>query len=106
MAGHGVSWVPDAHVLFRSLDFFVTAEGELARALAPVQLLRSTGLDATVEALEKLQLHTPEACVPESDQLLGFGYGRLERQLDTFLGPRPSQEDMRCLTFSFANVMT
>ena len=39
---------------FGSLDFFVIAEGELARAPAPVQLLHSTGLDATVEALEEL----------------------------------------------------
>ena len=57
MASHGVSWVSDTHVCFGSLDFFVTVEGELARALAPVQLLLSTGLDATIEALEELQLH-------------------------------------------------
>ena len=72
---------------FRSLDFFITVEGELARAPAPVQLLLSTGLDATVEALEELQLHAPEARAPGSDQLLGFDYGRQERQLDAFLGP-------------------
>ena len=51
MASHGVSWVPDAHVCFGSLDLFVTTEGELAWAPVLVQLLRSTGLDATVEAL-------------------------------------------------------
>ena len=106
MASHGVSWVPGVHVRFGSLDFFVTAEGELAWAPAPVQLLCSTGLDATVEALEKLQLHTSEARVPGSDQLLGFDYRRLERQLDAFLGPRLSWEDVRCLTFSFVNIMT
>ena len=42
---------------------------------------------------------------PRSDHLLGFDYGRLERQLGTFLGPRPSQEDLCHLTFSFANIM-
>ena len=59
MASHGVSWVLGARMRFGSLDFFVTVEGELARALALVQLLCSTGLDATVEAPEKLQLRTP-----------------------------------------------
>ena len=54
MARHDVSWVPGVHVLFGSLDFFVTMEGELARAPAPVQLLCSTGLDAIAEALEEL----------------------------------------------------
>ena len=54
MASHGVSWVPGAHVRFGSLDFIITGEEELARAPAPVQLLRSTSLDAIVEALEKL----------------------------------------------------
>ena len=72
---------------FGSLDFFVTTEGELARAPAPVQLLRSTNLDATVVALEDLQLHALEAHAPGSDQLIGFDYGRLEHQLDAFLGP-------------------
>ena len=57
------------------------------------------------EVLEELQMHAPEARTPWSDQLLGFDYGRLERQLDAFLGSRPSREDVRCLTFSFANVM-
>ena len=84
MASHGVSWVPVAHMRFRSLDFIVATEGELAWAPAPVQLPRSTGLDAIVEALKKLQLRAPEAHVPGSDQLLGFDYGRLERQLDAF----------------------
>ena len=46
-----------------------------------------------------------EAHVPRSDRLLGFDYGRLEHQLDAFLGPLPSQEELRRLTFSFANAM-
>ena len=53
-----------------------------------------------------MQLHAPEAHAPRSDQLLGFDYGRLERQLGALLGPRLSREDLRRLTFSFANVMT
>ena len=72
---------------FRSLDFFVTAKGELARAPAPIHLLCSTGLNTTVEALKELQLHASEARAPRSDQLLDFDYGRLEHQLDAFLGP-------------------
>ena len=101
MASHGVSWVPGAHMRFENLDFIVTTEGGLAQALVAVQPLHSAGLDAIAEALEELQLHTLEARAPGSDQLLGFDYGRLERQLSTFLGPdRPRR------TFSFANIMT
>ena len=40
-----------------------------------------------IEVLKELQLHALEAQVSESDRLLGFDYGRLERQLDPFLGP-------------------
>ena len=56
--------------------------------------------------LEELQLHALEAHAPRSDQLLGFDYGRLECELGDFLGPQLSLEDLCCLTFSFANVMT
>ena len=50
-------------------------------------------------------VHTPKAHAPGSSQLLDFDYERLERKLGVFLGPQPSQEDLRHLTFSFANVM-
>jgi hypothetical protein len=79
MASHCVSWTPGAHVRFESLDFFVTTEGELARAPAPVQPPCSTSLDAVVEALEGLQLHAPEVHAPGSNQLLDFDYEWLER---------------------------
>ena len=75
------------HIYFGDLDFIIMMEGELAMASAAVQPLPSTGLDAIVEALEELQLHAPEARALRSDQLLGFDYGRLERQLGAFLGP-------------------
>ena len=91
---------------FGSLDFIVTTEGELAQGPDVVQPLHSADLDAIVEALEELQLHAPEAHAPGNDLLLDFDYGRLERQLDAFLGPRSSREDLRHLTFSLANVMT
>ena len=90
MASHNVSWVPGVHVRFGDLDFIITTEGELAQAPAAIQPLHSTGLDAIAEVLEELQQHAPEAHAPESDQLLGFDYGRLECQLGAFLGPRPS----------------
>jgi hypothetical protein len=64
MASHGVSWVPGAHVHFRSLDFFVTAEGGLARDSALIQPPRSVSLDTMVEALEELQLHVPRSAPP------------------------------------------
>ena len=64
---------------FGDLDFIVTMEGELVQASAAIHPLHFTDLDAIAEALEGLQLHAPEAHTPGSDQLLGFGYGRLER---------------------------
>jgi hypothetical protein len=64
-------------------------EEELARPPL-IQPLHSAGLDTVVEALEELQLHAPKVHASESDQLLDFDYERLERQLDAFLGPRPS----------------
>ena len=79
MANYDISWVPGAHVCFEDLVFTIMMEGELALAPAIIQPLHSTGLDAIVEALEELQLHTPEAHAPRSDQLLGLNYGRLER---------------------------
>ena len=79
MASHGDSWVSGVHVRFRNLDFIVTTEGELAQVPAAVQPLQSAGLDAITEALEELQLHSPEADDPKSNQLLDFDYGRLER---------------------------
>ena len=106
MASHGVSWVPGVHVRFGNLDFIVTMEEELAQVPIAVQPLHSTSLDAITEAFEELQLHAPEARAPRSDQLLGFDYERLERQLGAFLGPRPFWEDLRHLTFSFANIKT
>ena len=105
MASHGVTWVPGMHVHFGNLDFIVTTEGEVAQVTAAVQPLHSVGLNMIVEALEELQLHASEAHVLGSDRLLSFDYRRLERQLNAFLGPRPSREEPRCLTFSFANAM-
>ena len=74
-------------------------------APAATRPLHSTGLDAIAEALEELQLHALEAHAPKSNWLLDFNYGRLEHQLGAFLGPWPSREDLRHLTFSFTNVM-
>ena len=90
MANRNVSWVSGTHMRFGNLDFIVTLEGELAMAPAAVGPLHSAGLDAIAKALEELQLHAPEARAPRTNQLLNFDYGRLERQLGAFLGPRPS----------------
>ena len=67
MASHGVSWVLGVHVRFGNLDFIVTTEGELAQAPFAIQPLYSTGLDAVTEALEELQLPTPEVRTPRSN---------------------------------------
>ena len=79
MSSHGVSWVPSVHILFGNLDFIVTMKEELVQVPATAQPLHSTGLDMIAEALEELQLRAPEARIPKSDQLIGFGYERLER---------------------------
>ena len=79
MASHNLSWVPNAHMRFRDLDFIAMMEGELAMAPAAVRPLHSAALNAITEALEELQLHAPEARTLESYQLLDFDYGRLER---------------------------
>ena len=42
------------HVFFGDLDFIVMVEGELAMALAAIQPLHSTSLNAIAEALEEL----------------------------------------------------
>ena len=104
MASYNLNWVLGVHVCFRDLDFIIMVEGELAMAPATVRPLHSTGLDAIAEALEELLLHTPKAHAPRSSLLLSFDYGRFEHQLGGFLGPRPSREDLCCLTFLFANV--
>ena len=62
---------------FGDLDFIVTVGGELTLAHTAIQPLPSIGLD----------------------------YRRLERQLGVSLGPQPSREDPRCLTFSYTNDM-
>ena len=67
MASHGISWVLSAHVRFGNLDFIVTMEGGLVQAPAAVQSLHLADLDAIAEALEELQLHALEACVPGSE---------------------------------------
>jgi hypothetical protein len=74
MASHGIRWILGVHVHFGTLDFVVTMEGELVWALAPTQPRLTTSLDAMNEALEELQLHTPEC-----NQLLDFDFERLER---------------------------
>ena len=105
MASHGISWVLGAHVCFGDLDFIIMVEGELAWAPVVVQPFHSTGFNAITKMLEERRLHASEAHAPKSGQLLDFDYGRLEHQLSIFLGPQPSQEDLRHLTFSFANVI-
>jgi hypothetical protein len=59
-----MSWTPGAHACSRYLYFLIIVEGKLERAPTLVQPLHFTGLDAVVEALEKLQSYAPEAHTP------------------------------------------
>ena len=88
---------------FGDLDFIITVGGELALAHAAIKPLPSIGLDTVDEVVEELQLHAPRACALGNNQLLD--YGRLECQLRVFLGSQPSREDLRHITFSYANDM-
>jgi hypothetical protein len=54
MASHDMIWVSGVHVRFGNLNFFITTEGELARALTPIQPLHSASIDTVVEALKEL----------------------------------------------------
>jgi hypothetical protein len=58
MASHGINWILGAHMRFGSLDFLTMTDP------APVRPPRSVSPDTAIEALEKLQLHTPEAHAP------------------------------------------
>jgi hypothetical protein len=53
-----------------------------------------------------LRLGALEAHTLERDQLLDFKFRRMEHQLAVYLGPHPSWEDLRALTFSFVNIVT
>jgi hypothetical protein len=72
---------------------------------ASVPPLHTIDIDFVNEALEELQLRTPEACAFESSWPLGSDDKGLKCQLSTFLGPRSTQEDWRCVLFSLANIM-
>ena len=103
MASHDISWVPGVHIHFGDLDFIITVGGELALAHAAIQPLPSIGLHTVDEVVEELQQHALGARTPKNNWLLD--YERLERQLGISLGPQPSREDLRRLTFSYANNM-
>jgi hypothetical protein len=78
--------------------------GCYTRVLTP-QLPPAPGLDTVVGALEELQLNTLETRAPGCNQPLDFDFEKLEHQLTIYLGPHPSQENLRALAFTFANVM-
>jgi hypothetical protein len=92
--------------VFREPGFHGHHGGGVGEDTRPPQPPPATGLDAIIEALEELQLSVVGVHAPERDQFLDFDFGKLERQLAVYLGPNRSREDLRALTFSFANVMT
>jgi hypothetical protein len=78
MACHDISWVPGTRIRFGSLDFIVTAEGDLERALTPVLPSPATGLDTVIETLEGLRLRPSESHALEHGQLGSPGRRRSE----------------------------
>lgn len=96
---------PGFRVRFGSLDF-VPPKEDTRLASQPAPLLCLTTPIEVATAVGALQLCAPEAPSSEDDELHTFDYRRFERQLSAFLGPQPSQEDLRHLFFSVANITT
>jgi hypothetical protein len=63
-------------------------------------------VDSIAESMVGLCLHANEAQASGGTQPHNFDYPRLEHQLDTILGPHPSQEDLHHLYFVFANTLS
>jgi hypothetical protein len=105
MANHTGGWALGTLVRFGSLDFIITMEGGMEQVHVSIPPLHTINLDSVIEALEELQLRTPEACTSRSSWPLGSDHKGLHSQLSTFLGPRSTQEDLRCVLFSLANIM-
>jgi hypothetical protein len=64
-----------------------------------------TNIDSITESIASLRLCANEAQASKGTQPHDFNYSRMECQLNAFLGPHPSQEDLHCLYFVFANAM-
>jgi hypothetical protein len=80
-------------------------EGEMEQVHASVPPLHTIDLDSIIEALEELKLWTLEVRASGSSWPLSSDHKGLQCQLSTFLGPRSTQEDLRCVLFSLANIM-
>jgi hypothetical protein len=89
---------------FRSLDFIITTKGGMEQVHIPVRPPRTTNLDPIVKAFEGLRLRTLEDRASEGSWLHNFDHERLGCQLHSFLGPRPTQEDLHQVHFLLANV--
>jgi len=100
MANNTGSWASGALMRFGSLDFIVTIGGGLERIQAPTH---SDGINAVTHALRDLRLRR-QGDASASHQRSGFDIACLERQLQTFLGPRSIRDDFRCTVYTLANV--
>jgi hypothetical protein len=74
---------------------------------SPTESLGSpANVDSIFELMAGLCLHANEAQAPRGAHPRGFDHLRLGRQLDTTLGPHPSQEDLHGLYSIFANALS
>jgi hypothetical protein len=62
-------------------------------------------VDSVTELMVGLRLYANKVQASEGTQPHDFNYPRLEHPLDALLGPHPSQEDLHCLYFVFANTL-
>jgi hypothetical protein len=104
MANHARAWVPGMLVHFGSLDFIVTTGGGLEQIRVPVRPARTTNPDPVVKAFEVMRLRASEDRASRVSGPLNFDYESLGHQLRVFLGPRPTQEYLRPVVFSLANI--
>jgi hypothetical protein len=86
------------------LRLIVTTEGGLEQIRVSVRPAHAANLDPIVEAFEGMRLRAVEDRAFGFSGPLEFDYVSLGHQHCIFLGPQPTQEDLRLILFSLANV--
>jgi len=87
---------------FGRLDFIIALDGSLVQVKAPVRPA-SDYVTGIVQGpyLECQRLDAPVVLSPSI-----FDNAHLECQLQAFLGPQPTEDDLHCVTYSLANMAT
>jgi len=102
MASRAEGWVPGTRVRFGNLSFVIAIDGSLVQVQTPVRLT-SDGIVGTMQGphLESQRQDTLAVSNPSI-----FNNACLECQLQSFLGPQPTEGDLHCVAYSHANMAT